>query len=246
MVGSVLLAGPAAGQVTFPSVGDRAVGMRTALYPGAGEGNERPRWSAEVADAELFGIAGLRVVGVQSAATLGPAMLRMELAQIDSPVGEHTRGVVEAGHVHAAVWQGAVRAGIERVTLRGVLPERMWVSGAFSRADLGPIALVADVEAISGAFARSTSVSIAVLGRASTLATVVGSLRFDGSRVVAAGVAVVARPAARLRLIAGYDDGTDTSRVAAHIVVDRVEVATGVTHHAVLGLSHGVSVTWTR
>ncbi len=245
-VASAFLAGSAVAQVTFPSVVDRAVGVRTALYPGAVEGNEPRRWSVEVADAELFGIAGLRVVGVQSAAMLGPAMLRIELAQIDSPVGGHTRVVVEAGHAHAGVWQGGMRAGVEQVDLRGVLSERSLLGGAFSRADLGPVSLVADVEAMSGAFVRSTSVSVAVLGRAGAMATVVGSLRFDGSRVVAAGVAVVARPDARLGLIAGYDDGTDTSRVAARIVMDRVEVATGVAHHAVMGLSHGVSVTWTR
>jgi len=242
----MLLAGSAGAQVTYPSVVDRAVGVRTALHPGAVGENVRPRWCVEVADAELFGIAGLRVVGVQSAATLGPAMLRIELAQVASPVGDHTRGVVEAGHVHAGGWQGGVRAGVERVALRGALPERTLVGGVFSRAELGPVSLVADVEAMSGAFVRSTSVSIAALGRAGAIATVVGSLRFDGSRMVAAGVAVVARPDARLRLIAGYDDGTDTSRVAARIAVGRVEVATGVTHHAVLGLSHGLSVTWTR
>jgi hypothetical protein len=242
----LFLAGSAAAQVTFPSVVDRAVGVRTALFPGADEINRPPRWSVEVADAELFGIAGLRVTGVQAATKLGLAMLRMELAEIASPVGEHTRAVVEAGHVRTGVWQGGVRAGIERVTLRSVWPERSLVGGAFSRADLGPVALVADVEAMSGAFVRSTSVSIAVLGRAGAMATVVGSLHFNGSRVVAAGVAVVARLDSRLGLIAGYDDGTDTSRVAARIAVGRVEVATGVTHHAVLGLSHGVSVTWTR
>lgn len=245
-MGWVLLAGSAAAQVTFPSVVDRAVGVRTALYPGAVGGNECPRWSVEVADAELFGIAGLRVAGVQSAATLGRAMLRIELAQIDAPVGDHTRAVVEAGHVHAGVWQGGVRAGVERVVLRGALPERSLVGGAFSRTDVGPAALVADVETMSGAFVRSTSVTIAVLGRTGAIATVVASLCFDGSRAVAAGVAVVAHPEARLGLIAGYDDGTDTSRFAARIAVGHVEVATGVTHHSVMGLSHGVSVSWAR
>lgn len=234
-------------QIAFPDVVDRTVGVRMTLGPGAAlDRDDRARWRFEVGDAELFGIAGLRVVGVRSTAAVGAAVLTGEFSEIASPVGNHARAIVEAGYARPGAWQGALRAGVERVSLRGAEPERSLVGGAFSRADVGPVSIVADLEVVSGFYAQSTSVSIAAIGHAGPFATVVGSARFDGSRVVAVGVAVIASVHPRLGLIAGYDDGTETSRLAARIVVGDMDVSTGVAHHPVLGLSHVVSVAWMR
>lgn len=233
--------------MTFPDVVDRTVGVRMTLGPGANPaGDDRARWRFEAGDAELFGIAGLRIVGVRTSAAIGPAVLGGEFAEIASPVGDHVRGLVEAGYARPGSWQGALRAGVERVALRGTEPERSLVGGAFSRADVGPVSIIADLEVVSGFYAQSTSVSIAAIGRTGPFATVVGSARFDGSRMVAVGVAVVASVHRRLGLIAGYDDGTETSRVAARIAAGDIDVSAGVAHHPVLGLSHLVSVAWTR
>ena len=233
--------------VEFPSVIDRVVGIRTDA--GAGDfvvSGRRGSPGAEAGDVELFGIAGLRVSGARASSDFGACSVGASASQLMSPVGSETRAYLEGGYQASARWLCAARAGAEIVS-RGASPgERAFVTGVFSRADLGAITAIADVDVVSRESGRDVDVTLGVVARAGRAATIVASARFDGTQVVAAGVAVVSRLTGALALLAGYDDGTDSVRGAAVVSLSRWRVSTGVFYHGVLGVSHGVTVAWTR
>lgn len=215
---------------------------------GAGDfvvsGTSRAR-CAEAGDVELFGIAGLRVSGVRASNDFGAWSIGASAAQLMSPVGSETRTYLEGGYQAGARWLCAARVGVETVSVGGV-SARSLVTGVLSRADLGAISTVADVDVVSWENEREIDVTLGVVARLGRAATVVGNARFDGTNVVAAGVALVSRLTGALALLAGYDDGTDSVRGAAVIGLSNWRVSTGVFYHGVLGVSHGVSVAWAR
>jgi hypothetical protein len=128
----------------------------------------------------------------------------------------------------------------------GSAGERALITGVFSRADVGAVSAIADVDVVSRENGRDVDVTVGVVARAGHAATIVGSARFDGTNVIAAGVALVSRLTGTFALLAGYDDGTDSVRGAAVVALSGWRVSTGVFYHGVLGVSHGVTVAWTR
>jgi hypothetical protein len=232
--------------VEFPSVIDRVVGIRTDA--GAGDfvvSGRRGLPCAEAGDVELFGIAGLRVSGARASSDFGACSVGASASQLMSPVGSETRAYLEGGYQASARWLCAVRAGTEIVSIEGP-GESALVTGVFSRANLGAVSAIADVDVVSRESGRDVDVTLGVVARAGRTTTIVGSARFDGTQVVAAGVALVSRLAGALALLAGYDDGTESVRGAAVVSLSRWRVSTGVFYHGVLGVSHGVTVAWTR
>lgn len=232
--------------VEFPSVIDRSIGLR------AGGGGyfvvtgKRPSWCVEAADVELFGIAGLRVSGVRAWGRVGAIPVGASMAQLSSPVGSEARADLEIGYAPGTRWSCAARIGVETVAMVGAAGERALVAGLSSRADAGRLTALADVDIVSRALARDVDVTLGVVARAGRGASVVATARFDGAGVAAAGVALVSRVTTSLALLAGYDDGTESVRGAAVVFLSSWRVSTGIFYHAVLGVSHGVTVAWTR
>jgi hypothetical protein len=229
--------------LVFPSVVERVIGTRIDMAPVRDAlSDTTSRVRVEVADAELYGIEGLRTNGVRASGAVRALFFTGILTSIESPVGSQTRAVAEAGYSLRHRWQGAVRAGVERLSLDGN-PSYTWRTvGAASRADVGRVSTVADVEVLDNPGAGyETSVSLATRVRAGA-AQLIGSVRIDGDRFVGAGIATVLRLHQSLALLAGYNDGNESMSAAAVIDWHGVEVAAGVFEHPVLGMSQGVSV----
>jgi hypothetical protein len=234
-------AADAGARIDFPSVADRTVGIRAGAD---GFGPEAP-WSVETGDVELFGIAGLRVAGVRARGRMGAVPAGVSLAQLSSPVGTESRAEAELGYRPGVRWLCLARTGIEIVSITGAPAEQAVLAGFYSRAEAGRITAIADVDVISRADAREIEVEIGVVGRIGS-ASIIATTHFDGHAVASAGIAVVSRFAGRLALLAGYDDGTETIRGAAVVSLSRWRVGVGVFQHAVLGVSQGVTLTWSR
>jgi hypothetical protein len=235
---------PAGAQVPFPSVVDRIAGVRLqgarVLTGGAPRGTR-----VEFGDMELFGIAGLRLSGVRAEGYAGGWLLGAEVCRLGAPVGTHTRATLCAG-AGAARWRVGVRSGIESLALSGVAGESVVVTALVSGIDVGGVALLADVESLSGSAGRKTSMTVALAGPVAAGARVLASMRYDGPGALAVGAAAIVPLHRALSLLAGYDDGSETARAGAAVTAGRWSLATGVFRHAVLGMSQGVSlsVTW--
>lgn len=235
----------ACGGVAFPSVVDRSVGIR------AGDGyfvvtGADARWCVETGDVELFGIAGLRASGVRATGRVAALPVGVSMTQLASPVGSETRAEVELGYAPGARWHCAARVGVEMVAITGAESEQALVTGLRSRADVGRISAIADVDVVSRPDARDVDVTLGVIARAGRAASLIGTARFDDVGLAAAGVAFVSRVTGALSLLAGYDDGTDSVRGAAVVSLASWRVSTGVFYHPVLGVSQGVTVAWVR
>jgi hypothetical protein len=237
----------AAAGLAFPSVVERVTGARLDLAPvRASLSDSTARVRVEGADAELYGIDGLRSSGARAAFTCGAVFFSGSIIDVVSPVGSQARGVLEAGYVLRRRWQGAVRVGAERLLLDGNSSLTTHVAGVSSRSDVGRVSTVADVEVLDPPGAGyESSLSLAIRVRAGA-AQLIGSIRIDGDRFVGAGIAAVARLHESLALLAGYDDGSESMRGAVVIDWRGIEVAAGVFQHPVLGMSQGVSVSCFR
>ena len=240
-----LLVTAAHGGIAFPSVVERAIGIRAGDGYFVVSGADAP-WCVEAGDVELFGIAGLRVAGVRATGRVGALPVGATLTQLASPVGTETRANVELGYVPGARWRASVRVGAEMIAITGAAGEQSLVTGFLSRADVGRISAIADVDVVSRRETRDVDVTLGVVARAGRGASLVGTAHFDGTGVAAAGIAFVSRLTGALSLLAGYDDGTDSVRGAAVVSLASWRVSTGVFYHSVLGLSQGVTVAWVR
>ncbi len=225
-------------QITFPSIVERVTGVRLDAAPIDG-GGDRAR--VECGDVELFGIAGLRASGVRGTVPVRGVRIGAEVSQVGSPVGSHVRATATAG-IAAGRWRTAVRAGVESLSLAGGPSQPATVTALVSGVDVGDTSLRADVESIAGWSGRATFMTVALAARLAGHATVVSSLRFDGPGSLALVVAAIVPLHARLSVLAGYDDGTETLSAGVTVNAGRCTLATGVFRHAVLGPSQGVSV----
>lgn len=228
-------------RIDFPSVADRVIGIRA----GADLLNPAERWSVEAGDVELFGIAGLRVDGVRTRGRVGALQAGASLAQLSAPVGSEARAELELGYRPSPRWLCLARAGVEMVSLTGMAGEQALLAGVHARAQAGRVVAIADVDVVSRDEVRDVDVAIAVVARIG-LASIVATARFDGRAVASTGVAVVSRLANALSLLAGYDDGTESIRGAAVVSLSSWQLGVGVFQHAVLGVSQGVTLTWSR
>lgn len=243
---ALLAAARAGAAPPFPSVAEQIAGARMDLAPvRVSLGGAPASLRIEIADTELYGIAGLRSSGLRVATLHRSLIVAASAVNVASPVGAHTRAMVEAGCKLGTSWQGAVRVGVERLTLDVNEPVAWRVAGVASRADVGRVSAVADVELVEGAGTYETSMVLATRVHAG-IAQLIGSVRIDGDRFAGAGVAMVARVHSSLALTAGYDDGAESLRGGALINWGRIEIATGVFQHPVLGMSEGVSIACVR
>ena len=238
-----VLARAASAGLVFPSVVERVIGARMELAPGREAlSYTTARVRAEVADAELYGIEGLRTNGIRAAGAVRAVFFTGSVASIDAPVGSQARVVIEAGYLLRHRWQGAVRAGIERLELNGYPTLTTHVAGVASRVDAGRVSAVADLD-LEDTFGvgYETSLSFASRVRAGPL-QLIGNIRIDGDRYVGAGIAACMRLERSLALLAGYDDGSESVRAGVVIDWRGIEVATGVFEHPVLGMSQVLSI----
>lgn len=240
------LASTNARAVEFPSVIDRVLGFRAAGNGYAAATGNTPAWCVELGDAELFGIAGLRVAGVRASGHAGDVPLALSVSQLASPVGDEARVDAELGYAPGARWSCAARVGVETVSLVGTAREDALVTGMRARADAGHVSVVADVDVVSRTLARDIGLTFGMVARAGSAACVVASARFDGFGVVGAGVSLISRLGGALSLLAGYDDGTESIHGAAVVSITNWRVSTGVSYHGVLGVSQAVTIAWTR
>jgi hypothetical protein len=227
----------------FPSVVERVIGTRIDMAPvREALSDTTARIRVEVADAELYGIEGLRTSGVRASGAVRAFFVTGSLETIDAPVGSQSRALLEAGYGLRHRWQGGVRAGIERLSLDDNPDVTFHVAGLTSRVDAGHVSTIADVELLDTPGARyESSLALAVRVRAGA-AQLIGHVRIDGDRFVGAGVGAVARLHRSLALLAGYDDGSESMRAGVVIDWHGVELATGVFQHPVLGMSQAVSI----
>ncbi len=233
-------------ELTFPSVVEHVNGARIDIAPvHSAIGEEPARWRVEIADAELFGIAGLRSSGVRASGRYRAFIVSPGLVHVASPVGAHDRATMECGIATGNTWQGVVRAGVERLALNGTDAVSWRVMGMASRVDVGRVSVVADVGALQGHGTYDTSLSLSTRVRAGAT-HLVGAVRVDGDRFAGAAVSLGVRIHPSLSLLVGYDDGTGSMRAGAVIQWGAIEIATGVSQHPVLGLSQGVSVACVR
>jgi hypothetical protein len=240
---ALLLARAASAGLVFPSVVERVIGARIDMAPvreALSDTTSRAR--VEVADAEWYGIEGLRTNGVRAAGAVRAVFFTGSVATVDAAVGTQARVVVEVGYTLRHRWQACVRGGIERLSLAGNPQLTTRVAGMASRIDVGRFTTVADLDATDTAGpGYETSLSLAARTRAGP-AQLIGTIRIDGDRYIGAGIAVFARLHRSLALLAGYDDGSESMRAGMVIDWHGVEVATGVFGHPVLGMSQAVSI----
>jgi hypothetical protein len=226
---------------------ERVIGTRIDVAPvRAALSDTTSQLRVEVADAELYGIEGLRTNGIRASGAVRALFFTGTLTNIEAPVGSQTRAVAEAGYSLRHRWQGAFRAGVERLSLDGDPELTSPTAGVTSRIDVGRVSTIADIDMLDTPGAGyESSLSLAVRVRTGA-AQLIGSIRIDGDRFVGAGIAAVARLHQSLALLAGYDDGSGSMRGAVVIDWRGVEVAAGVFQHPVLGMSQGVSVSCFR
>ena len=229
--------------LAFPSVVERVIGQRLDLAPVREALSDTAAHArVEVADAELYGIDGLRTSGMRATGAVHAFFFTGNVTSIDAPVGSQVRTVIEAGYWLRRGWQGALRTGVERLSLDGNPNLTSPIVGAASRVDAGRVSTVADIEALDTPGAGyETSLSLAFRVRAGA-AQLIGGVRIDGDRFAGAGIGALARLHRNLALVAGYDDGSESLRAGVVIDWRGVEVATGVFQHPVLGMSQAVSV----
>jgi hypothetical protein len=229
--------------IEFPSVVDRAVGIRAAADVLTGATRSR---NVEVCDVELFGIAGLRVAGLRASGRWGSFPVGVSAARLASPVGNETRVDIELGYVTASRSRCVTRVGVEMVEITGATPERSIIVGALARADVGAVSVLADIEMVSRAYASDVDVVLGIVARAGRAVALIATAEFSGTRAAALGVAVVSRLTGALSLLGGYDDGTESVRAAAVVTLAAWQISSGVFYHPVLGVSHGVTLAWSR
>ncbi len=246
-VWSVVAARAASAGLVFPSVVERVIGTRIDMAPVRDAlSDTTSHVRVEAADAELYGIEGLRTSGVRASGAVRALFFTGTLTNIDAPVGSQNRIVTEVGYSLRHRWQGAVRAGVDRLSLDGNPALTSHVVGVTSRIDVGRVTTLADVEAID-VYGPGYQTSISLSARVrSGPAQLIGNIRIDGDRFTGASIAALARLHRSLALLAGYDDGSESMRAAVVIDWRGVEVATGIFQHPVLGMSQGMSVSWFR
>lgn len=243
VVACAVLAPPCRARLLFPSVVDRTLGIEAAGSTFRPFESDRAR--VEVADMALFGIAGLQVAGVRGAVAPGAWTVRAELARIASPVGSESRVAVDAGFTEHGRWSIAVRAGLAGVAIAGAPGENRPIAGVTSRVDVGSVTTCADIESAGLGADRRVAMHLALAARIAP-GIVVSTFHVDGPGTMAVAVAAGVRLHPSLALLTGYDDGTETLSGVVAVRVRGCELAAGVYRHAVLGLSQGVTLTWSR
>ena len=240
---TLLLSRAASAGLVFPSVVERVIGTRIDMAPvREALSDTTAHVRVEVADAELYGIEGLRTSGVRASGAVRAFFVTGSLTTIDAAVGSQSRALLEMGYLLRHRWHGALRAGSERLDLDGNASLTTHVAGVTSCVDVGRVTALADIEAVDTyGPGYETSLSLAFRVRAGA-AQVIGTVRIDGDRFVGAGIAAVARLHRSLALLAGYDDGSESARAGVVIDWRGVELATGVFQHPVLGMSQAVSI----
>jgi hypothetical protein len=242
LVIGVVCAQPVRARIRFPSVADQVVGVPRDGIPAWRDGAARSR--VEVGDMALFGIAGLRLTGVRTAARIGAFAVRVGVAQIASPVGSQARVSVEGGYAGRSGWYVGLRAGTERVALDSSPVANAVITGAVSSVDVGPVTTRADVESKGVGDGRFVSMNLSVAARVSRAAVIIATAHVDPPGAMGVGVAAFAPIHPALALLAGYDDASETLRGGLEFQTRRWEFSLGLFQHAVLGLSQGVSLAW--
>jgi hypothetical protein len=210
-------------------------------------GGRATSWSLEVSDRELFG-AALRQSGARGVFAYRVWRVEIEAAQVAADVGRETRvatyfgrssstSLLSVGLVHESVVIGRARAfRLTSLDLRtGVLVnERVGV-----RCDVEGFQIAGDD--LSGA---DVETSVTVLAAAGV--GVGAALAHDRSLGAHARVSVAVRLVDRAVVVAGYDDASEALSLAIVVMAGSLRGVAGASMHSVLGLSHGVSVGWTR
>lgn len=240
--GTVVDAAFGVGALEFPDLAARARGLR--VRP-SGESVLVPppsRLSVRVADVSLFGLArhhGVRVDVIRTRWAVACAAHRVALG----PVAEQAASVeLRARHETASV---AVRAESESATFPSSDSASLVSVGATTWVQRGPMTVVTDVSGFrASGVASAVTVTLGFAVRPLSGLALTSALDVPGAAPAGVRIGAEARLASALLLGAGYDAPTESITVAATVNARGLALSAGATHHAVLGLSSGVTLCW--
>ena len=197
----------------------------------------------EVADAELFGVPGLRASGVRASAPVWRLTAVVELVRVGSEVTAEKRATLAlaTGFVAAEV-------GVERVEAGG-RADGLASAGVMARLPAGRGAHVlfhATGIGVNGTYdpGFDAGIDLALQPVRAVTLRVGASIhrRYGESLRLSAEV----RTATPLTLSAGFDAATETAGASVRVSVRALSIEFGADVHAVLGTSQRVSLQWGR
>jgi len=219
----------ALGDIAFPW-------RRHAVWP-----THAPR--VEVADAELYGVAGLRATGVRASVPVWRLTAAVELVRVGSDAMSESRATL-----YLAAGVVALEMGLERVTA-GTRNAGLVSVGAMARLPAGSGAHLlfhATGLGVRGTYDPGFDAGVDIELRPVEAVTLyVGASihrRYGESLRLSAEV----RTATPLTLSAGFDAATETAGAGVRVSVRALSVEFGADVHAVLGVSQRVSLQWGR
>jgi hypothetical protein len=219
----------ALGDVMFP-------GRTVALWPAR-------HATVEVADAELFGVAGLRASGVRASAPLWRFVAAVELVRVGSDVASESRATLRL-----ATGAVAVELSVERAQA-GTRTAGLSAIGVMARLPVGRhsrVLFYAGGLGVRGSYDPGFDAAIDIQLQpvpAVVLDLGVALHRRYGETL---RLSVEVRAATPLALSAGYDAATETAGAAVRVSMRALSVEVGASVHAVLGASQRVSLRWSR
>lgn len=227
----------------FPDLAAEARGMRIRPSGDSPFVTGPARFIVQLADVKLFGLAqhnGVRVDVSRTRWAFAVAAHRAGLGVVTEQVATLE---LRANHDRATV---AVRSRLETAAFAGLESAQRVSVGATSWITRGVATFVADVSGfgVSGAVPSSLAVRVGLAARPSDRIAMTSAL--DVASVAPAGVHVgtEVQLADALVIGAGYDAAAETVTAVATISARGIAVTAGARHHAVLGVSTGVTIAW--
>ena len=219
----------ALGDIAFP-------GRRLYAWPA-----HAPRF--EVADAELFGVAGLRASGVRASVPVWRLTVAVELVRLGTDVVSESRAtlLLAAGVVAFEVGVERVAAGTRAAGLASVgvmarLPVGRGAHVRFHAAGIG----------VRGTYDPGFDAGIDIELRPVQAVTIDVGASIHRRYGESLRLSVEVRTPTPLSLSAGFDAATETAGAGVRVSVRALSIEFGADVHAVLGVSQRVSLQWGR
>jgi len=202
----------------------------------------------EAADVSLFGLPDTRLSGIRSRRRQGRWIVAVAMSQLRTPLGSQSRYSAGCG-VAGQRYRSIVTTAYETFSVAVAPSDRVATIGFFQQIDVVDrwgVTIVADGVHLTDSAAGGANVSIVASTITSTQSAVAAGLEMHP--VHGAGVLFSARFAAPgpLAIAFGYDGPAGTPGVLLTIAVKHLRVSSAFRSHPVLGISHGISVSWSR
>lgn len=204
------------------------------------------RSSLSVSEFQLFGIPELRLRSVRARTPLGPVTAGVSWAQLSAPVGTERSAETSLALASARV-SVSISAGADRAHVRGAFPvELYYLSGCAGATVSDGLQLFsrADRIRLGGETMPGADVWLGVHAFVAPGASLVAAIRFDRFRGAAPVMSARYRPAGWFAATAGYDHSTTASSAALVFSLGFTSVEVAAQVHSVLGMSQGITVSW--